>query len=424
MTSFSVQSFGCRVNQAETFVWVSEFQKRGLRFCRDHAHSDIILVNTCTVTQRADSDVKTFIRKIHRTNPTARLVLTGCFTERAGEELASSPQIWKIIPNADKEELCQKLFPGFEPDFARPVNSFRSRALVKIQDGCDFRCRFCVVPSVRGRSRSSPQEEIIRQVQSYTAQGFREIVLTGVHLCLYGRDLKPRTTLLGLLERLENVSGLEQIRLSSLDPRLLTDDLVGHLTSSSRICPHFHLSLQSGSDPVLHAMGREIRTGAYRQIIEFLRERLPVSAIGADILVGFPGESDEDFARTQEFLSSSSLTYLHVFSYSPRPGTPAADWPQVEDRIKYARASLMRKLSRGKNLWFRQMLLGQKCEGIVIKKDDAGARILTSNYIDVDVPLCPFDEREAVHVRITEVDQDKTCGDVVEDGAPACRFAA
>jgi len=424
MISFSVQSFGCRVNQAESFAWVSEFQRRGFRFHRDYTQSDVILVNTCTVTHRADSDVRVFIRKIQRTNPKARLVLTGCFTERAREELVSIPQIWQIIPNQEKDDLCQRLFPDSVPDSESSVTPYRSRALVKIQDGCDFGCRFCVVPSVRGRSKSFPKEAIVKEVQDHVARGFQEVVLTGVHLCLYGRDLKPRLTLLELLDELENVPGLKQIRVSSLDPRLLTEDLLNHLTSSSRVCPHFHLSLQSGSDRVLRSMGREIQTDAYQRILGVLHGKSPMAALGADILVGFPGERDEDFECTHEFLASSSLTYLHVFVYSPRPGTPAANWPQVADGVKFERASLLRKLSQDKNMHFRQLLLGKECEGIVIKKERHGARILTSNYIDVDVPFSPSDEREAVTVRISEVSLDKTSGEVIKHGVVPCRPSA
>lgn len=424
MTSFSVQSFGCRVNQAESFAWVNEFQKRGFLFRNDHSQSDIILVNTCTVTQRADSDVKTFIRKIQRTNPKARLVLTGCYTERMGNELESIRKVWKIVSNQEKEDLCQKLFPDSVPGFAGSVTPYRSRALVKIQDGCDYGCSFCVVPSVRGPSKSISRDGIVKQVHDYMAQGFREVVLTGVHLCLYGQDLKPQQTLLELIEELENVQGLKQIRLSSLDPRLLADDLLDHITSSSLVCPHFHLSLQSGSDSLLRSMGREIGTEDYNRILGMLRDESPMAALGADILVGFPGESDEDFERTHEFLASSPLNYLHVFVYSPRPGTPAAGWAQLKDRAKFERASLLRKLSQQKNMSFRQLFLGKECEGIVIKKECHGAHILTSNYIDVDAPLCLAKEREVVTVRITGVSQSKTSGEVKKQGEVLCRPTA
>lgn len=413
MISFSVQSFGCRVNQAESFSWVNDFQRRGFHFQADHSRSDVILVNTCTVTKRADSDVRMFIRKIRRTNPKARLVLTGCYAERAGKELESSSQVWKVVPNQEKENLCRSLFPDAIPGFDGSVTPYRSRALVKIQDGCDYDCRFCVVPSVRGPSKSYSREEIVNQVQDHVAHGFREIVLTGVHLCLYGRDLKPRQTLLGLLEALETIRGLKQIRVSSLDPRLVTDELLDHLTSSSLVCPHFHLSLQSGSDRLLRSMGRGTGIETYERIMDRLHANLPMAALGADILVGFPGESDEDFELTQDFLASSPLTYLHVFAYSPRPGTPAAGWAQVKDRAKFERASLLRRLSKDKNMRFRRLFLGKECEGVVIKRESPAALILTSNYIDVDVPFSPAEEREVVTVRITQVSKDKTSGRIV-----------
>jgi threonylcarbamoyladenosine tRNA methylthiotransferase MtaB len=266
---------------------------------------------------------------------------------------------------------------------------------------------------VRGQSKSHSREEIVNRVEDYVAQGFREIVLTGVNLCLYGRDLEPAPTLLELLEELEAIQGLKQIRLSSLDPRLVTDDLLRHLISSPRICPHFHLSLQSGSDRLLRSMGREIETESFKRILDTLHEGLPMAALGADILVGFPGESDADFERTHSFLTSSPLTYLHVFAYSSRPGTPAAKMVQVKDSVRSERASLLRNLSRDKNMRFRRLFLGTECQGIVIKKGSSGTHILTSNYIDVDVPFSPAEEREVVMVRISEVSPNRTSGQIV-----------
>ena len=332
MTSFSIQSFGCRVNQAEAFVWADELQKKGYRYEKNHTKSDVILVNTCTVTSKADSDVRGFLRRINRINPSARLVLTGCYVERSSEEFVSNPQIWRIIPNSEKGNLSQILTPVAQPEEGISLQPFRSRALVKIQDGCDLRCTFCVVPSVRGHSISLGSNTIITQVREYLHQGFEEIVLTGVHLCLYGKDVDQSLSLVDLLQDLETIEGLGRIRLSSLDPRFLSEDMLEFFTTSQKICPHFHLSLQSGCDRILCRMGRKISVTDYQRVLNFFRHRVPHAALGADILVGFPEESASDFEKTQKFLEDSPLTYFHVFTYSPRPGTQASTLPHVRHR--------------------------------------------------------------------------------------------
>ncbi len=414
MTSFSIQSFGCRVNQAEAFVWANEFQKKGYRYEKDHTKSDIILVNTCTVTSRADSDVRGFLRRINRENPSARLVLTGCYVDRSPEVFKSNPQLWRIVPNSEKDTLSQILAPVVQLDEGNSLQPFRSRALVKIQDGCDFRCTFCIVPSVRGRSVSLDRDKIITQVKEYLHQGYKEIVLTGVHLCLYGRDLDQTPSLAGLLQDLERLEGLYQVRLSSLDPRFLSEVMLEFVTTSRTICPHFHFSLQSGCDRILRRMGRKISVTDYQRVLNFFHRRVPHAALGADILVGFPEESASDFEETHKFLENSPLTYFHVFTYSSRPGTQASTLPQVRHREKTRRSQVLRTLSRQKNLRFRQRFLEKEIEAVVVKKIGEGAQVLTSNFIHVRVPFCPKDEKERVKVKITHVSENHTDGVVIE----------
>jgi threonylcarbamoyladenosine tRNA methylthiotransferase MtaB len=413
MTSFSIQSFGCRVNQAEAFEWANTFQNRGYLYETDHTKSDIILVNTCTVTSRADSDVRGFLRRIRRENPRARLVVTGCYVERSPDTFKDNPQIWRIVPNREKDTLPEMLTPLAQPEDGSSLKPFRSRALVKIQDGCDFRCTFCVVPSVRGRSISLDRDKIFSQVNDYLNQGFEEIVLTGVHLCLYGRDQGQTTSFVGLLEDLEAIEELGRIRLSSLDPRFLSDDMIAHLTTSPKICPHFHFSLQSGCDRILRQMGRKISVNEYERILDFFHSKVPHAALGADILVGFPEESASDFTETQKFLQRSPLTYLHVFTYSPRPGTKASTLPQVRHREKGRRAGMLRALSRQKNQQFRQRFLENELDAVVIEKKGE-ALVLTSNFIPVRVPFCPKEMKQRIKVKITHVADDHIEGVVVE----------
>ena len=413
MTSFSIQTFGCRVNQAEAFSWSNIFQNFGLKYEKDYFRSDIVVVNSCTLTSRADRDARSFIRKVSSLNPAARLIVTGCYVERAPEDLQKMPQVWCLFPNKGKEDLVDKVISLSGEKRDSPVLPFRSRALVKIQDGCDFKCTFCIIPSVRGRSVSYEKREILAQIKEFIKQGFKEVVLTGIHLCSYGSSLKPKSSLLLLLKEIEKIKGLSRVRLSSLDPRFLEPHLLEHITTSEKICPHFHLSLQSGSDVILERMGRKIKIKDYEKILVHLRKKSPHASLGADIIVGFPGETEDDFMKTYRFLNKSPLTYFHVFSYSPRPGTAAATWKQINGKVKKERAGLLRDLSERKNVRFRQLFIGKECDAIVIKKEKARDEILTSNYLKVRVTSSPYCEREEARVKILKVDRGETTGQVL-----------
>jgi threonylcarbamoyladenosine tRNA methylthiotransferase MtaB len=413
MTSFSVQNFGCRVNQAETFSWVNGLQSSGLVYEPNVGQSDIVVVNTCTLTSRADRDVRSFLNRMTRDNPQARLILTGCYAERHAGHLRKNPQIWQVISNGEKENLTDRVVSRLGPQKGGPFRHYRSRALVKVQDGCDFRCSFCIIPQVRGRSVSLPPDKVVQKVREYTKQGYREIVLTGIHLCSYGRDLKPEKRFVDLLRDVERVESLGQIRLSSLDPRFLDGDLRDHIASSPKICPHFHLSLQHGFDKVLRRMGRAIKVEDYRQVLYALRERRPQASLGADLIAGFPEETEMEFEEMFRFLEDSPLTYFHVFPYSPRPGTPAARWEPVGEKVKRERAARLRKLSRQKNFDFRQSLSGKVVEGIVVKHEDTWTQVVTSNYIQAHVTRCKSEVRTNVKVRITDVLSNATRGEIV-----------
>ena len=413
MTSFSIQTFGCRVNQAEAFYWTDTLQKKGLKFERDSLKSDFVVINSCTLTSRADSDTRSFIRKVSRLNPAARLIVTGCYAERAPEELQRMPQVWRIFSNTEKKKITEEILSLASPMDEISTTAFRSRALVKVQDGCNFLCTFCVIPSVRGESVSIGKREIIARIMELNAQGFKEIVLTGIHLNSYGLDLKPRSSLLELLREIIKMEAPSRVRLSSLDPRFLKPSLVEFITTSERICPHFHLSLQSGSDEILSRMGRRSKVEAYNEILSILREKSPSASMGADIIVGFPGETEEEFEHTCAFLRQSPLTYFHVFSYSARPGTAAASWQQVHDRVKKERGAILRKISRTKNTDFRRNFLGKECEAIVVKKGKTQDDVLTSNYFRVCVPSSRYSEKDEVKVFITQVDEKETRGRVV-----------
>ena len=401
MTRFAIQSFGCRVNQAEAFDWVSELQRRGMTFSEDVSGSDLVLVNTCTLTNRADRDVRAFIRKVLRDNQEVQLIITGCYAERTRDKLFDHPRILHVFSNTQKEELASIVADQFGGPPSDPGGEYRSRALVKIQDGCNLGCSFCVIPSVRGDSRSLPVTDITKHVSEIVKNGYSEVVLTGIHIGLYGRDLGLRSGLLDLIQALEKIEGLWKIRLSSLDPRYLDDMLIDHITGSPVVCPHFHLSLQSGSDEVLRRMGRGNSSVLYRRIMKRFRAAAPDAALGADIIVGFPGETEARFRETEALIKESPLNYFHVFSYSPRSGTPAAGWEQVDEKEKKSRSAILRAFSVRRNQEFKKKFTEKVLEGVVIKQEGEGSRILTTNYIDVLASTYPFPPKTPVRIKIT-----------------------
>jgi threonylcarbamoyladenosine tRNA methylthiotransferase MtaB len=448
MLSFSIQNFGCRVNQAEAFDWTAEFQRRGLAFEPDADRSGLVVLNSCTLTARADRDVRKFIRHVARNNPQARIVVTGCLAERAPAEMAALPGVWKVIPNGGKESLPLTILSEFPserwenlknsvaegspisehweggPRFGGnrrgsrerweiPEHSFRRRAFLKVQDGCGMSCAFCVIPSVRGKSRSVPPGIVRARLAGLASRNFREAVLTGIHLSSYGRDLEPKRSLLDLLREIEDVPGGLRVRLSSLDPRLAPPELIDHIAASRTIRPHFHLSLQHASEKVLRAMGRPGSGESHLRILERFRERSPSADLGADILVGFPGEDEADFRFLEEFLEASPLTAVHVFAYSARPGTPAANLPRIDGRVRKERADRLRAFAKARDLRFRREQEGRTEEAVVIRRLGAGAEVLTANAIDIRVPSCDAPEGEAVMVRIGPASEGGTSGEVV-----------
>jgi len=414
MTSVFIHNFGCRVNQAEAFDWTNQLIECGLFLERDWRRAEIIVVNSCALTGRAEADVRQFLRRVKKDAPQAKIIVTGCLTEKTKEELNKNIKPALIIPNALKNDLAAEV-TRLSDGVKREVGPrfFRSRALIKVQDGCDARCTFCIIPSLRGPGRSVPLEIIKSKVERAVEQGYNEVVLAGIHLCAYGQDLSPKKSLLELLSELVRVPGLSLLRLSSLDPRLLATELLELLVSENKICPHFHLSLQHAAPPVLRKMGRKSSAEEYLQILNFLRQRRPESNLGADIIVGFPGETEEDFIFLKNFLREAPLTYFHVFSYSPRSGTPAASWSQVNEAVKKERSEELRRLSREKNLAFRKSFLGCFLPAVVVKAKGLQIEALTSNYLRVVLEnhngLKP---RQLIRTRITDVQTSITRGEV------------
>jgi threonylcarbamoyladenosine tRNA methylthiotransferase MtaB len=416
MTSFTIRNFGCRVNQAEAFEWAAVLQERGWLLTDVPADDGLIIVNTCTLTARADRDVRKYIRKTGREHPGARILITGCLAERSPGEWAGLPGVWKVLANRDKARLPDVLETVGRESTGRPAAAprFRARAFLKVQDGCDMSCAFCIIPSVRGRGRSLPWEKAVGRARELARGGYAEIVLTGIHLSSYGRDLVPRSSLCELLQALDAAPEEFHLRLSSLDPRLMPGPLLDLAAHSRKIRPHFHLSLQHASGPLLRAMGRASTPEEYRELLQSLDRRVPDAALGADIIVGFPGETEEDFAALAGFIEQTPLTYVHVFAYSPRPGTAAEGRGGVGGETASRRAKHLRELSRQKDLSFRRRFSGRELDGIVIGPGKNGLRILTANAIDVSVPGRRAAKGRSARVRIVDAIEGSTRGELIE----------
>jgi threonylcarbamoyladenosine tRNA methylthiotransferase MtaB len=424
-------TLGCKLNQVESQEVQGLLESRGFRAVPFEGPAQICVINTCTVTGKADFSDRQMIRRAVARNPNAFIVVTGCYAQTDPGSIARIPGVDLIVGSQEKYRLADllgSLEKRIEPEIrvgeireARSIpvapiasHSGRSRAFVKIQDGCQHRCAFCIVPYAKGGSRSQEPKVVLDQVYQWVESGYREVVLTGVDMGHYGWDLIPRTTLAALLGQIVEISGLKRLRLSSILPAYWSPELIGLVASSPIVCPHQHIPLQSGSDRVLRRMRRPYNTKMYRILVESLAERIPALGLGTDVIAGFPGESEEEFQETVNFIESLPLTYLHVFSYSPRKGTEAARLPDpVPAPVIRLRSEALRKLGRAKNLAFRTECVGTTMEALVLENRDKATGLLTGltgNYLEVlfDGP----DElmRSFVDVTITESRPDRALG--------------
>lgn len=376
--------------------------ERGLAAVERPRDADLVILNTCTVTAAADEDVRQAVRRVRSENPAARILVTGCYAQRAPEELAAMPGVTWVVGNSHKLQIPQivcetegaapyhgQIYVGdifAQRDFlaAAVEDAFgdRTRPNLKIQDGCNNRCSFCIIPFVRGRSRSAPPEVVIAQVRRL-AERYREVVLSGINLGRWGRDLGDRMRLADLLRRLLEQTPVERIRLSSIEPMDWSDDLLELMATSPRIARHVHAPLQTGSDAVLRRMRRRYRAKHYADRIWKARRAMPLAAIGADVMVGFPGETDAEFEENRRFIAELPLTYLHVFTYSARPGTPAAEMAnQVPVAVRRERNRVLRELAAAKNLEFRRQMIGRRLSAVTLGQERTA---LTDNYLKVEL---------------------------------------
>jgi threonylcarbamoyladenosine tRNA methylthiotransferase MtaB len=396
--TFFVQNFGCRATQADGAALETLLSGKGLEAAAERSHADLVVLNTCTVTAAADEDVRQTLRRVHRENPCARILVTGCYAQRAPEELAGMPGVEWVVGNSHKTQIAELV--GSAPyhgnihvgdifaqhDFlSAPVEDAagdRTRPNLKIQDGCNNRCSFCIIPFVRGRSRSAPAEQVIEQVRHLSAR-YREVVLSGINLGRWGREPGSHVRLADLIRRLLDETEVERLRLSSVEPMDFSDDLLGLMAASPRIARHVHAPLQSGSDRILRRMHRKYRPRHYADRIAKARKLMPDCAVGADVMVGFPGETEADFEESRRFIDSLPFTYLHVFTYSERPGTPAAEMPDaVPMPVRKERNRILRELAARKNLDFRRSMVGRTLSVVTLNEPGTA---LSGNYLKVQL---------------------------------------
>ena len=417
---YAIVTFGCRVNQADSADIERELQSAGgAPSTPDDA--DLVIVNTCSVTANADHGARQVIRRIARNNPSARIVATGCYATRAADDLSKLPGVAAIIPNHEKTIFVSELerrAPEALTTAARygggdhacgasmaPGSSGRTSYTLRVQTGCDETCAYCIIPSTRGSGRSKSLEAVASEVDRIASEGFKEASLTGVHIGSYGRDLTPASSLLGLLRALDRHPSSVLFRLSSLEPMDCSDEIVDLVARSGRFAPHLHLPLQSASDRVLRAMRRPYTVAHYRRVSGRVRELMPHAGIGSDMVVGFPGETEDDHRMNLKYLMASPLTYLHVFPYSDRRGTEATDMPGKLDKPTIReRARAVREVGGSLAAAFHAAQLGAERPALTIE----GGRIaVTDNYLKVHVPQC-VPENERVRVRITSTGQTVT----------------
>jgi threonylcarbamoyladenosine tRNA methylthiotransferase MtaB len=397
-------TLGCKINQYDTNSMVSLLRQAGHETVADASEADVIVINTCTVTGRTDYKGRQLVRKAIHENGSAVIIVTGCYAEVQADRLSGIPGVDYVLGNTEKEEMARWVSTAEKQRTPRvraggisevrslgldapEVHSGTTRAFLKIQDGCNHACSYCIIPRARGRSRSLPPSRVRDKIDLLVDEGFQEVVLCGIHLGVYGQDLHPGLSLLDLLGNLEHETAIPRIRISSIEPNELTDGLLGLFAESHRLCPHFHLPLQSGDEEILQAMNRPYGPGDFVSLVHRIRDRMAGAAIGVDVIAGFPGEGEEAFRNTLDLLHGLPVDYFHVFPYSPRPGTAAARFPDSvpRDQIR-KRAGELRRTGMRKRIDFYESHLLKEREVLVETKRDRKTGMLkgvSRNYIPV-----------------------------------------
>jgi len=469
MATFHLLNFGCRASQADGAALKRQLLDAGLEEAPTAEQSQVAVLNTCTVTATADAEVRQMVRRIHRANPQCRILVTGCYAQRAPQEIAQLPGVAWVVGNSHKHLIAEVLgkhqgsevrsqeagvrsqktegsgqaalvqierrlpieaaptpaaelsidssvsavgLPqilvgeiGEQFHFAPVFADDHTRPTLKVQDGCNARCSFCVIPKVRGRSRSLAPEKVIAQVRELEQAGYKEVVLSGINLGSYGKDLVRRITFLGLVERILTETSLARVRVSSIEVMDVSPNLIRLVAREPRMAQHFHVPLQSGCDRILRLMNRRYWAAQYAERLRAIHEQIPHGAIGADVMVGFPGETDPDHQTSLRFIESLPFTYLHVFPYSARPGTPAAARPgQLDGRVIRERGQEMRSLIAQKRRAFLEAQIGRTLSVLTLDEARENTRVaLSTNYLKVALPFSDLAPNTLLDVRVGRV---------------------
>ena len=426
---FSITTLGCKVNQYESDALAFQLKDSGCHPVHREEKAHLYIINTCTVTQKASMQSRQAVRQAIRSNPGARIIVTGCYAQTEPDEIKKIKGVHHIIGHADKHKIPEIVLSLNRKDPPYPtiirrniiteqafeqtpaaVSGNRTRPFLKIQDGCDSFCTYCIVPYARGHSRSMPLENVLENIRQLKQAEYHEVVLTGVHLGAYGLDLSPKVDLTELLNRIHKSSPMDRVRLSSIEPHELTQDIIRLVAETESFCNHFHIPLQSGDDRVLKKMHRPYTNSFLKDLIIKINQWIPDAAIGVDTLIGFPGETENAFENTYSLIKELPITYLHVFPFSARKNTPASRYPkQVDSKTIKARCEKMRNLGHVKKRNFYTKFKGKKVEILVEDKRDKSTGLLrgiTSNYIPVHINGDDNLKNTIVRVRIDSVDSN------------------
>ena len=404
ISSVALSTLGCKLNFSETSSISSNLEKNNFKVVPFNQYADAYIINTCSVTENADNKFKVFVKKALKINPNAFVAAIGCYAQLKPEELLSVKGVDLVLGASEKFNIVEYL-QNVDQDFSKldhscninDVDSFtetystssRTRAFLKVQDGCDYKCSFCTIPLARGKSRSNTIENVVKNVNEIISNGIKEIVLTGINLGDFGKrqsdNIKTNEDFLELIKTLDKIDGVERYRVSSIEPNLLGDEIISFISTSKRFVPHFHIPLQSGSDVILKKMRRRYKTDLYRSRVDLIRKLMPSASIGVDVIVGFPGETDEMFLETYDFIKKLDISYLHVFSYSERENTNAIELKGViPKKIRNKRSKILRLLSASKKLSFYKQHIGGDYN-VLFESENKNGFIegYTENYIRV-----------------------------------------
>lgn len=437
-------TLGCKVNQYETNAMAQKFLEKGYQIIEEETPEneeikpDICIINTCTVTNMSDRKSRQMLRRMKEKNPNTIVVAVGCYAQVAKEELAKISEIDLVLGNNEKVEIVRHIeeyinnhidnveledvmYSKEFSDFGNVTYTEKTRAVIKIQDGCDRFCSYCIIPYARGRVRSRKPESIVSEITQIASNGIKEVVITGIHIASYGKDFSmskdpelQNYKLIDLLEEINSINGIQRIRLGSIEPLLITEEFVERLKKLEKICHHFHLSLQSGCDETLKRMNRRYTTEQFKEIVRLLRNAYDDVNLTTDVIVGFPGETDEEFSKTYKFLEEIKFYKMHIFKYSPRKGTKAAVMPnQISGDIKEERSRKLIELSDKNEIEYNESYIGKNVEVLFEEEKDGIFKGHTQNYIMVYCELNKNLENQVISVRCEKAEQEHIIGNFI-----------